>query len=60
MKNPLRIISIVLGVACLLSGIYWIYKGSELMEIIPPIILGAGLIGLTYLGPKKGNSKKIK
>jgi len=60
MNNPLRRITIGLGVACLLSGIYWIYQRGEPLEIILPFILGVGLIGSTYIGTEKekGTSDK--
>jgi hypothetical protein len=37
----------------ILSGIYWIYRGGELLEIIPPFLIGFGLIGMVYFNKKK-------
>jgi hypothetical protein len=51
-KNGGSII-IGLGIASMLSGVYWIYKGGEILEIIPPFIIGIGLIGTVLLNKDK-------
>ena len=53
MKNSFHNFTIGLGVASILSGVYWIYRGGELLEIILPIIIGIGVIASGYIGSKK-------
>jgi len=53
MSKSGRNITIGLGIASILSGVYWIYNSGELLEIIPPFIIGIGIIGMALSGTKK-------
>ena len=48
MSKSSRSIIVGLGIASILSGVYWIYKGGEILEIIPPFIIGIGIIGMAF------------
>jgi len=56
MKKSFNYITNGLGIASLMCGVYWIYKGGEFIEIILPIIIGIGIIGSGYLGSEEKNT----
>jgi len=50
-------IIIGIGIAAILSGVYWIFQKGELLDILPPFLIGIGLIASTRIKPRSEDSK---
>jgi len=55
MKKSSNKFFIALGLILILCGFYWIYVGSDLLEILPPLVLGFGALLFGFSKEKDKN-----